>query len=94
MEGISSEAASLTGHLKLGRLIYFYDDNRITIDGGTDLTFSEDIQTRFESYAWHVQQVGDIQNVTALDKAITKAKEDSRPSLVVVRSHIGYGLPT
>lgn len=94
MEGISSEAASLAGHLRLGRLIYFYDDNRITIDGGTDLTFSEDTVKRFESYHWHVQQVADIKDVEVLDQAIERAKNDDRPSLIMVRSHIGYGMPT
>jgi transketolase len=94
MEGISSEAASLAGHLRLGRLIYFYDDNRITIDGETDLTFSEDTAKRFESYQWHVQKVADIKDLGALDQAIERAKSDGRPSLIMVRSHIGYGMPT
>ena len=94
MEGVSHEAASYAGHLKLGKLIGFYDDNRITIEGDTDLTYSDDAGKRFESYGWHVQHVADINDLDALDRAITAAKaEDERPSMVVVRSHIGYGSP-
>lgn len=94
MEGIASEAASLAGHLKLGRLIYLYDDNRISIDGSTDLAFSEDRAARFAAYGWHVQHVADGNDVEAIDSAIQKAKTDPRPSLIVCRTHIGYGLPT
>ncbi|MDF1500718.1 MAG: transketolase [Anaerolineales bacterium] len=94
MEGISSEAASLAGHQKLGRLIYFFDDNHITIDGDTDLAFTEDQAARFEAYNWHVQKVDDVNDLDALDKAIENAKVDKRPSLIVVRSTIGIGMPT
>jgi transketolase len=94
MEGISNEAASFAGHNKLGRLIGFYDDNHITIEGNTDLTFSDDTRSRFEGYGWHVQYVADIKDLEALDDAVAKAKaETERPSIVIVRSHIGYGSP-
>lgn len=94
MEGITSEAASLAGHLKLGKIIYFYDDNRITIDGSTDLAFTEDRGGRFTSYGWQVLYVKDGNDVDEIDRAIQIAKNDSRPSLIVCRTHIGYGLPT
>lgn len=94
MEGVSAEAASLAGHLQLGKLIYLYDDNRITIEGSTDLTFTEDRGKRFEAYNWHVQHVDDGQDVESIDRAICAAREDPRPSLIVVRTTIGYGLPT
>lgn len=94
MEGIASEAASLAGHLKLGRLIYFFDDNTITIDGDTDLAFTEDRAARFEAYNWHVQNVQDVDDLAALDRAIANAKADERPSLIVVNSLIGIGMPT
>ncbi len=94
MEGVSSEAASLAGHLKLGKLIYLYDDNRISIEGSTELAFTEDRGKRFEAYGWHVQYVGDGQDVESIDQAIRAAKQDPRPSLIVVRTTIGYGLPT
>jgi transketolase len=94
MEGISHEASSYAGHLKLGKLIGFYDDNHITIEGNTDLTFSDDTAKRFEAYHWHVQRVDDANDLDALDKAIVAAKAvTDRPSLIVVRSHIGYGSP-
>ncbi|HEY1951623.1 MAG TPA: transketolase [Gemmatimonadaceae bacterium] len=94
MEGISHEAGSFAGHLKLGKLIGFYDDNHITIEGDTSLTFSDDTAKRFEAYGWHVQHVADVNDLSALDRAIDAAKaETSRPSLIVVRSHIGYGSP-
>lgn len=94
MEGISHEAASLAGHLGLGKLVYLYDDNQITIDGDTDLAFSEDVAARFEAYDWHVQRVEDANDLEAIDAAITAAKQETgRPSLIVVRSHIGYGSP-
>ncbi|HJP85309.1 MAG TPA: transketolase [Gemmatimonadaceae bacterium] len=94
MEGVSHEAASFAGHVKLGKLIGFYDDNHITIEGNTDLTFSDDTGLRFEAYGWHVQHVADVNDLAALNRAIDAAKaETSRPSLIVVRSHIGYGSP-
>ena len=94
MEGVTSEAASLAGHLKLGRLIYLYDDNHISIDGPTDLSFTEDRGKRFEAYGWHVQHVTDGNDVRAIDRAIRKAKKDPRPSIILCRTHIGFGLPT
>jgi transketolase len=94
MEGVSHEACSLAGHLKLGRLIGIYDDNRITIDGTTDLTFSDDTARRFESYGWHVERVADGNDLGALDAALAAARRIAdRPSLVTVRTHIGYGSP-
>ncbi|HXO85496.1 MAG TPA: transketolase [Gemmatimonadales bacterium] len=94
MEGISHEACSLAGHLKLGKLIGFYDDNRITIDGATDLAFSDDTAKRFEAYGWHVQRVDDGNDLEALDGAIVAAqRERARPSLIIVRTHIGWGSP-
>ena len=93
MEGVSSEAASFAGHLRLGRLIYFYDDNHITIEGNTALTFDEDVCARFDAYGWHTQAVEDANDLEALDKAIIAAKADPRPSLIRVRSHIAYGAP-
>jgi transketolase len=94
MEGVSSESASLAAHLRLGRLIYLYDDNRISIDGSTDLAFTEDRGARFKAYGWHVQYVEDGNDTGSVDLAIQRAKEDPRPSLIVCRTHIGYGLPT
>lgn len=94
MEGVSSEAASLAGHLGLGKLIYFYDDNRISIEGSTDLAFTEDRGARFAAYSWQVLRVADGNDVEALDDAIHQAKADPRPSLIICRTHIGYGLPT
>jgi transketolase len=94
MEGVSAEAASLAGHLGLGNMIYFYDDNRITIEGDTDLTFNEDVSKRFEAYGWHVQNISDVNDLEAISKAIKNAqKETNRPSLIKVRSVIGYGSP-
>jgi len=94
MEGVSHEAASLAGHLKLGKLLYFYDDNRITIEGETRLAFSEDVARRFEAYGWHVERVEDGNDLAALDAATRRARaETSRPSLVIVRTHIGWGAP-
>ncbi len=94
MEGVSHEAASFAGHTKLGKLIGFYDDNHITIEGDTALTFSDDTGARFEAYGWHVQHVADVNDLAALNRAIDAAKaETSKPSLIVVRSHIGYGSP-
>ena len=94
MEGISSEAASLAGHLKLGNLIYMYDDNRITIEGSTDLAFTEDRGKRFEAYGWHVQHVADGNDINAIDQAIKNAEAvEDKPSIIVTRTHIGYGSP-
>jgi len=94
MEGVSHEAASFAGHAKLGKLIGFYDDNHITIEGDTALTFSDDTGLRFEAYGWHVQHVADVNDLPSLNRAIEAAKaETARPSLIVVRSHIGYGSP-
>ena len=94
MEGISSETASLAGHLKLGKLIFLYDDNNVSIDGSTNLTFTEDVGARFAAYGWHVQHVADGNDVEGIDAAIQTAKADPRPSLICVRTVIGYGLPT
>src|SRR5213594_3081128 len=94
MEGISHEACSLAGHLKLGKLIGFYDDNHITIDGDTALAFSDDTAKRFEAYGWHVQRVTDGNDLNALDAAIRAARRTTeRPSLVIVRTHIAFGSP-
>ena len=93
MEGVASEACSLAGHLRLGKLTVFYDANEISIDGPTSLAFDEDVGRRFEGYGWHVQRVEDANDLEALDRAIEAAKGDGRPSLVVFRSHIGYGSP-
>src|SRR5262249_48183175 len=93
MEGVSSEAASLAGHLSLGRIIYLYDNNHISIDGSTDLAFTEDREGRFEAYGWHVQKIDDGTDVEAIDAAIRAAKADPRPSLISVRTIIGYGSP-
>jgi len=94
MEGISHEAASLAGHLGLGKLIYLYDDNRISIEGATDLAYSENRVARFAAYGWHVQQVADGNALMAIEHAITSARrETGRPSLIAVRTHIGYGSP-
>jgi transketolase len=93
MEGVQAEAASIAGHLGLGRLIYFYDDNRITIDGSTELTLSEDVGLRFEGYGWHVQRI-DGHDQGAIGRAIEAARgETSRPSLIVARTHIAHGSP-
>lgn len=94
MEGVSSEAASLAGHLRLGKLIYLYDDNKITIDGSTDLAFTEDREKRFQAYGWHTLCVNDGNNVEEIDKAIQLAKADPRPSLIICKTIIGFGLPT
>ncbi len=94
MEGISSEAASLAGHLRLGNLICFYDNNHISIDGTTELSFTEDRAKRFEAYGWHVQQVEDGNDLDAVGKALELAKaETSRPSIIITRTHIGFGSP-
>jgi transketolase len=93
MEGVTSEAASLAGHLSLGRLIYLYDDNHISIDGSTDLAFTEDRAVRFRSYGWQVLRVDDGNDVEAIDKMIQEAKTDPRPTLIMCRTTIGFGAP-
>ncbi len=94
MEGVSSEAASLAGILRLGKLVYLYDDNHISIEGATDLAFTEDVQRRFEAYGWHVVTVPDGNDLDGIERAIDSARgTNDRPSLVVVRTHIGYGSP-
>lgn len=93
MEGVASEAASLAGTLRLGRLVYLYDDNRITIDGSTDLAFTEDPVARFAAYGWHTRRVADGNDLDALRTAIVAAEADERPSLIAVRTTIGYGSP-
>jgi transketolase len=95
MEGASHEAASLAGHLGLGKLIWFYDNNYISLEGPTELSYSDDVARRFEGYHWHVQDIGEqANNLDALSEAIRRAREvNDRPSLVMVRSHIGYGAP-
>jgi transketolase len=94
MEGVASEAASLAGHLKLGKLITLYDDNHISIDGSTSLAFTEDVGRRFEAYGWDVHSVADGNDLAAVEDAIRAAQaETSRPSLILCRTHIGYGSP-
>jgi transketolase len=94
MEGVSAEAASFAGHHELGNLIFFYDDNSITIEGATNITFTEDRLARYAAYGWHVQQVDDGNDAVAIDAAIRAAQEQKRkPSLIAVRSVIGYGAP-
>ena len=95
MEGVASEAASLAGHLKLGKLIYLYDDNRVTIEGFTDLAFSENVPKRFESYGWHTSTVADGNDTAAIEAAIRDAQSvGDKPSLISVKTIIGYGMPT
>jgi len=94
MEGIASEAASLAGHLQLGRLIYIYDNNHISIDGSTDIAFTEDRAGRFAAYGWHTVSVDNVNDLDAMEEAIRAAQADARPSLILAHSHIGYGLPT
>src|SRR4051794_29081632 len=95
MEGISHEAASLAGHLRLGRLICVYDDNHITIDGSTSLSYGDDVAERFTAYGWQVQNLGEVaEDCDALEAALVAARaDDERPSLLVLRSHIGYPSP-
>lgn len=94
MEGVASEAASLAGHLKLGKLIYLYDDNKISLAGATHLSFTEDVGSRFEAYDWQVQRVSDGNDLDAIQAALENARADtSRPSLIVVRNTIGFGSP-
>jgi transketolase len=94
MEGVASEAASLAGHLQLGKLIYLYDDNDISIDGSTDFTFTEQVGKRFDAYGWHVQEIADGNDVTAIEAALKAAQaECTKPSLITVHTHIAYGSP-
>ena len=94
MEGVASEAASLAGTLGLGKLIYLYDDNHITIEGDTEIAFRENVGKRFEAYGWQVLRVADSEDIDALENAIKEAKADTEhPSLIIVRTHIGYGSP-
>ena len=92
-EGIASEAASLAGHLRLGKLVFMYDDNHIQLDGPTSWAWSEDVTARFDAYGWHTHRVDDGNDIEAIDAAIHAAKDDPRPSLIAVRTHIGYGSP-
>jgi transketolase len=95
MEGVASEAASLAGHLKLGKLIYLYDDNQVTIEGFTSLAFSENVPKRFEAYGWHTLTVADGNDLDAIEAAIREAQSvGTRPSLISVKTIIGYGMPT
>ncbi len=95
MEAVASEAASLGGHLKLGKLIYLYDDNHVTIEGFTDLAFSEDVPKRFEAYGWHTLTVEDGNDLAAIEQAIRDAQSvGTKPSLISVKTTIGYGMPT
>src|SRR5918912_1829495 len=95
MEGVASEAASIAGHLKLGKLIYLYDDNHVTIEGFTSLAFSEDVPKRFDAYGWHTVTVADGNDLEALEHAILDAQAvGDRPSLISVKTVIGYGMPT
>src|ERR1043166_4387938 len=94
MEGVAAEAASLAGHLKLGKLIYVYDNNHISLAASTNLTFTDDSAKRFDAYGWHTQSVEDGNDLNAIEKALAAARnETSRPSLILVRTHIGYGSP-
>jgi len=94
MEGVASEAASLAGHLKLGKLIYLYDDNNVTIEGFTKLAFTERVSERFDAYGWHTVTVADGNNLEEIDAAIRSAQADDRPSLISVKTVIGFGMPT
>jgi transketolase len=93
MEGITQEAASLAGHLKLGKLIYLYDNNHISLAGATGLIFTEDVARRFDAYGWHTRPVADGNDTAEIAAAIAEAQAESRPSLILVRTHIGYGSP-
>ncbi len=94
MEGVASEAASLAGHLKLGKLVCLYDDNSVTLSAGTDMTFSEDRGARFDAYGWQTISVGDGNDLSAIDAALAAARaETARPTLILVRTHLGFGSP-
>ncbi|MGE0488029.1 MAG: transketolase [Vulcanimicrobiota bacterium] len=94
MEGVSAEASSIAGHLQLGKLVVLWDDNHITIEGDTELAFSENVDDRYRAYGWHVQRVDDVNDLEALNKALENAKSDPRPSFIAVRTHIAYPAPT
>jgi transketolase len=94
MEGVSHEAASLAGHLKLGKLIFFYDDNKITIDGKTDISYSDDVSKRFEAYGWQVLTILDVNDTDQVDRAIKLCRSNcDKPTLIITKTHIGYGSP-
>lgn len=94
MEGVAAESASLAGHLRLGRLIWLYDSNGVTLSATTSVTMSEDVARRFEGYRWHVQHVADGNDLDAIDRALAAARSvEDKPSLIIVRTHIGYGSP-
>ena len=94
MEGVAAEAASLAGHLRLGKLIYLYDNNHVTLSAATDLTFTEDVKKRFNAYGWHTQSVEDGNDLEAIERAIRTAQRNKqRPSLILVQTHLGYGSP-
>ncbi len=94
MEGVASEAASLAGHLQLGKLIYLYDNNHITLSAATDISFTEDCARRFDAYGWHTQTIADGNDLHAIENALHNARADTaRPSLILIRTHIGYGSP-
>jgi len=94
MEGISHESASLAGHLRLGKLIFFYDDNKITIDGSTSLAFSEDVGKRFEAYGWQVLRISDVNDLNQISNAVSEGKKEiNKPTLIAAKTHIGYGSP-
>jgi transketolase len=92
-EGIASEAASLAGHLRLGKLVFLYDDNHIQLDGPTSMAWSEDVVARFDAYGWHTQRVADGNDLEAIEAAIAAARKDDRPSIIAVHTHIGFGSP-
>ncbi|HSJ88457.1 MAG TPA: transketolase [Anaerolineales bacterium] len=94
MEGVSAEAASLAGHLQLGKLIYLYDNNHVTLSAATDLTFTEDVKKRFDAYGWHTQSIEDGNDLKAIERAIKRAQRNKeKPSLILVNTHLGYGSP-
>jgi transketolase len=94
MEGVASEAASLAGHLRLGKLTCLYDDNHVTLSAGTSVTFTENVAQRFEAYGWHTQSIPDGNDLEAIDRALRAARQErTRPSLILVRTHLGYGSP-
>jgi transketolase len=94
MEGVAAEAASLAGHLRLGKLIYLYDNNHVTLSAATDLTFTEDVKKRFNAYGWHTQSVEDGNDLVAIERAIKSAQRNQeKPSLILVQTHLGYGSP-